>query len=211
MSSQELISLEGLSAIVEEIVNDVKSSISKVLNEAEQRGLQTLNDAKERAKNIFEEHLNTAKLKAETEKRKIISSAEVEARIGILQARDEIIKRVFNEALIKLKEYVKTDEYYDKCLPRLISEGAKYIKCEKVILHLNKNDMKKFNEQLLRKLSSDIGIDITLSNKPIACVGGVIVESPDGKLSYDNTFEKILRELEPKLRVKLADMLFKEV
>ncbi|RLE83546.1 MAG: hypothetical protein DRJ41_04715 [Thermoprotei archaeon] len=129
----------------------------------------------------------------------------------MLQAKDEVIKKVFNEAFTKLKEYVKTDDYYENCLPRLISEGVKYIRSDKVVLHLNRDDMKKLKGEVLRKLSESIGVEVAVSDKPIMCVGGVIVETPDGKLSYDNTFEKILRELEPKLRVKLADMLFKEV
>lgn len=210
MSQSELAFLEGLSAIVEEIVNDVKSSVERTLSQAEERSIGVLSEARERARAIYEERLSAAKSRAEIEYRKIVSSAEVEAKMSLLRAKDEIVRQVFDVALQKLREYAKTEDYYERCLPRLISEGAKCLKSDEVVAYLNKKDRRRLGKGALEQLSKDVGVKVRVSDKAISCVGGVVVERADGKASYDNTFEKILRELEPKLRVKLADMLFKE-
>jgi vacuolar-type H+-ATPase subunit E/Vma4 len=65
-------------------------------------------------------------------------------------------------------------------------------------------------EDRLKGISKDVGVKLVKSDKPINIVGGVIVNSSDGKIVVNNTFENRLNRLKSNLRAKVANTLFRE-
>ena len=56
--------------------------------------------------------MNQATAKAEAEKRKIASVTEVEMRNRLLQTKEDLVDTAFDKAVLKLKNFVKTEEYH---------------------------------------------------------------------------------------------------
>ncbi len=61
---------------------------------------------------------------------------------------------------------------------------------------------KKISETTKKKTT------LSLSEKTIATIGGVIVRSKDGAIEADNTFESRTGRLRSELRFKVAEILF---
>ena len=103
---------EGLSAITSEVLGDVQKEAEAIILAAENEAKETLKAAKEQADQNYQTIINQAKTKAETERRKITSVTEVEMRNRLLQAKEDLVDHAFEKALVKLEDFVKTEEYH---------------------------------------------------------------------------------------------------
>ena len=75
---------------------------------------------------------------------------------------------------------------------------------------MNSKDKEWLMKEGLERLCKEFDVKLKLADKTINCLGGCIVETSDGKISYDNTFEKRLERLKHILRIKVAIILFGE-
>ena len=111
---------EGLAAIANEILEDVKREAEEAIHEAEKKAEETLKKAKKEAEKIRNQLLAEAKEEGEVERRKILSQTEMEVRNRLLEEKENLINEAFSRALNRLKDFIQTEEYYD-CLLQLIS------------------------------------------------------------------------------------------
>jgi len=65
--------------------------------------------------------------------------------------------------------------------------------------------LSEFKEKLREGLGKDV--DVTIG-EPIQTLGGVLVESSDGSVRVDNTFEARIERFESELRATIAKALF---
>lgn len=200
---------DGISAIANEVVGDVQKEAEAVILAAEKEAKETLKVAKEQADQNYREIINQVKAKAEAEKRKIASVTEVEIRNRLLQTKEDLVDVAFEKALVKLKEFVKTEEYHDYLL-KLIVDVAKKIGQKDLVVQVNARDSEWLTEDVLKRLSKKMHFELRLSEKTEDYVGGCIIQTADGKIIYDNTIDNRLQELKPTLRVEVAKILFKE-
>ena len=87
-----------------------------------------------------------------------------------------------------------------------IEQAVKEFGSNQPVVYLNLKDLKliknkKFN-QLAKKLRINFAAE-TLNN-----LGGFIIETPDGKLSHNSTFENRLLAIKSDLRNEIAKILF---
>jgi V/A-type H+-transporting ATPase subunit E len=198
---------KGLVAIATEILEDVKSEVQKIIRDAEKEAQEILEKAKEDAEKTYAELLADAQSKGEIEKRKMKSSTEVEVRNRLLRAKEELVNAAFDEALIRLNEFVQTESYHNHLL-KLIQEAVKEIDSDTLVIYVNSKDREWLLNNNLDKLSGKLRVKLILTDETENCIGGCILKTPDGKMSYDNTFESRLQLLRPLLRIRVAEMLF---
>jgi V/A-type H+-transporting ATPase subunit E len=103
----------GVSAIADEVLGAAQKEAESVILEAENNAKETLRKAKEQADQIHQEILNQANIKIESEKRKIASITEVDVRNSLLQTKEDLVDVAFEKALVKLKDFVASEEYHD--------------------------------------------------------------------------------------------------
>jgi V/A-type H+/Na+-transporting ATPase subunit E len=198
---------KGLVAIATEILEDVKKEATKIILGAENEAQEILKKAKEDADKTYADLLADAQSKGEIGKRKMKSSTEVEVRNRLLRAKEELVNTAFDEALIRLNEFVQTESYHDHLL-KLIQEAVKDIDSDTLVVYVNSKDREWLLNNNLDKLSEKLRVKLILADEAENSIGGCIIKTPDGKMSYDNTFESRLQLLRPVLRVRLAEMLF---
>ena len=201
---------KGLVAIASEILEDVKNESEKIIREAETKAKEILKQAKTEAEKRHADNIAEAKKKSEQEYNKTKSLTAIEIRNVHLQAKEEQLNSVFDEAVARLKKFVDSKNYFDYILS-FVEEAAKNIESDKLVIYVNSKDQNLFKTSQLEDLSKKLDKKLTLSKEAIECMGGCIVKTPDGKLSHDNTFENRLQVLKPNIRVKLEKMLFQEV
>ena len=200
---------KGLVAIASEILEDVQNESEKIIREAETKAKEILKQAKTEAEKRHADSVAEAKQKSEQEYKKTKSLTAIEIRNIHLQAKEEQLSAVFDEAVARLKKFVDSKNYSNYLLS-FVEEAAKNIESDKLVIYVNSKDQKLFKTSQLEDLSKKLDKKLTLSKETIECMGGCIVKTTDGKLSHDNTFENRLQVLKPNIRVKLEKMLFQE-
>ncbi|MEJ2241179.1 MAG: V-type ATP synthase subunit E family protein [Candidatus Bathyarchaeota archaeon] len=196
---------QGLTAIANEILEDVKLDSEKIVRDAEDKASKILREAKKEAESRRNQLLAETKKKSELEKKKIESLTIIEIRNSHLKVKENQINDVFAKAFERLKKFVESEDYLNWLL-LAIEKAVKEFDSNQLIVYLNSKDLKllknKNFDQLAKKLR------ITFSTSTLNNLGGFIIETPDGKLSRDNTFENRLQAIKSDLRNEIAKILF---
>jgi V/A-type H+-transporting ATPase subunit E len=199
----------GVAAIADEVVGDIQKEAEATISVAENQAKETLRVAKEQADRTYQAALAEAKEKAESEKRKIGSVAEVEVRNRLLQVKEELVDEAFEKALVKLKNYVATEEYHSYLL-KLIEYIAKKMDQKVLVVEVNAKDKGWLTQDMLKSVSKKLHVEFRISDQTMDYIGGCRIQSEDGKVVYDGTLDNRLAELKPELRAQVAKTLFGE-
>ncbi|HMK94008.1 MAG TPA: V-type ATP synthase subunit E family protein [Candidatus Limnocylindrales bacterium] len=198
---------DGLSAIANEVLGEVQKEAEKIILSSQNQAKQILKTAKQQADEKYKAFINQATLKAEGEQRKIASVTEVEMRNQLLQSKEKLVDTVFDQALVRIKDFVTTEEYH-RYLLRLIKEAAKRLGQKKIVLEVNAKDKAWLTQDALDRLSKKLNCELTLLDQTGDYIGGFKIQTADGKVTYDSTLDNRLTELKPVLRVEVAKILF---
>lgn len=145
--------------------------------------------------------LETSVKQAESVKRQIIGTAELQARNAQLKALERAVNEAFDRATKQISEYSGTD--LEKAMGRLIQEGLDIIGTRARIQCASKD--RKAAAAAVRKLPEKT--KATLDEGPIETIGGVVLTTSDGSVRFDNTFEARLERMKPTLRKEVAAIL----
>ncbi|MDA4128372.1 MAG: V-type ATP synthase subunit E family protein [Thaumarchaeota archaeon] len=177
-----------------EVLADTEEGKRKALNHLESTRRATVDE-------ISKINETSAK-KAESLRRQIIGSAELDVRNMELRVLEEAVNAVFEEALSSLEK--TPSSAYEKALSRLISEGTEVLG-DNVTVACNAKD-RKMVASVLKELNKG-PVKVTLSDESINVLGGVAMTSKDGSVRFENTFEARLERFRPLLRKDVAGLL----
>ncbi len=202
--------MEGAELIIQEINREAEQKIQYILSEAREEAEKLKEEARKRAEARAEWILRKAKTQAEIEKQRIIANAKLEVRKRKLAVQEEYIRRVIEELKNRLANL--PDEEYFPILVELTAKAVDELGTDSVVLRSNERTLKLIVERLSdfkEKLAGRLGkqVEVTIG-EPVQTIGGVIVESPDGSVRVDNTFEARIERFESELRAAIAKTLF---
>ncbi|WP_094227830.1 V-type ATP synthase subunit E [Methanolobus psychrotolerans] len=181
----------GLETVIKDIIDAAKADVSKMDSDADAEVSLILDEAKQNAKRIMGERL----AKAEDDIRKIrqqeISSANLEVKRTLLNARKEILEKVYIQAVETISAFSpeKNEELLKELITNYESNGTR--------IYSNAG-----SEELVKKLSS-----IKYAGN-VNCLGGVIIENEDGTIRLDYTYDVILKSVNERLLKQTSDILF---
>ena len=202
--------MEGAELIIQEINREAEQKIQYILNEAKEEAEKLKEEARKRAEAKVEWILRKAKTQAEIEKQRIIANAKLEVRKKKLAAQEELIRKVL-ESLKERLASLPEDEYFPMIVG-LTANAVEELGVDRVVLRSNDRTLKLIVERLSEfkeKLREALGKDVeVIVGEPIQTIGGVLVESPDGTVRVDNTFESRIARFESELRATIAKALF---
>jgi vacuolar-type H+-ATPase subunit E/Vma4 len=201
---------EGLEGIANEVLSDIQKEAETLILQAQKEAKEILKAAKVESDKIYTMILSETMAKASLEKRKIESTADVEARNRFLQVKEEIVELSFVKAQEKLNEFVQDEDEYFDFLVRSIEEAAVKIGEEQLIVQVNSRDKDWLSKGNLNSLSKKLNLSFELAVETLSCIGGSKVQAIDGKLVYDNTLENRFHLLKPTLRIEAAKILFQK-
>lgn len=131
------------------------------------------------------------------------STSANKTRLRVLQARQELLEQLFEEARKKIADKSK-DKSYDEILKGLVLEGM-YMLCEpKVGIKCKKSDrdkVKKAADAAAKEYKQHTGADVesVIDEQdwlPEESAGGVFITGSAGKIEVNNTLEERLRMCE---------------
>ncbi|HSD57839.1 MAG TPA: V-type ATP synthase subunit E [Methanotrichaceae archaeon] len=167
----------ALDAVVESVLATSKDKVAQINAEADQEVARTLNEARERAAEIKSRKQTEVGHAVEAVERREISSANLEVKRSELNVHKDLLE----QARLKLLEKIQN-------LPKKENEAM----LKKLLEPYNLKDMKvysnKRDEAFVSSLAPNYGGNLDI-------MGGVVVESKDGALRYDLTYETLAREV----------------
>ncbi len=188
----------------EKIIQDVKKTVQGTIEEQRKKG-------RERARGIVISIDKKAQNDSEIIKLRDTASAESKAKWLILEKKHALIENVLNQVKNELRTLIKTDKYVH-VLENLIMEGGIIVGAIDLEVILNERDstLPLDLDKLAEKIGEKTGIKtkITKSAKKIDAIGGAIIQTTDGKIVMNNTFESIINYSESEIRFKIAQILF---
>ena len=186
----------------------LENTVDKILNQSENELISSLKQSLDDSKNTLSKSISPleqeydriiadGKKEADKLQKQIIGSASLEARNKQLLLVEDSVEKVFTKALEKLNDLVRNEDY-TKLVTQILGESVKGLATSDVIVECNSKD-KSVVQSILSKFPG-----ATLSSNTINCLGGVIVKSKDGSMSFDNTIDARIERLKPLIRKDIA-------
>lgn len=192
--------MNALENITERIKTDAKKKAKQHLDEANKKAQEILNKAKselEREKKAMEQETEKT---ISIQRSRAISEAKLEARRIKLGAKEEVIKKAFEDATAQLKNLdpVLNERYLRNAVKNAVS-----LLGSDVEVLCNSSDA-----SLVMRIASEINPQITVKSQGVNYLGGAVIRAKDGSASVDSRFEGVLERLRTDLRKEIADKLF---
>ncbi|MHA2006366.1 MAG: V-type ATP synthase subunit E [Promethearchaeota archaeon] len=202
-------------ALIEALLSEAQETAEKIISDARKTAQGTLEEQQKKGRERAREIVISIDKKAQNDfeiiKLRNTSSAESKAKWLILEKKHELIENVLKQVKDELRLRIKSDNYIH-VLENFIVEGGIIVGATELEVVLNERDstLSLDLDKLAEKIGEETGkkTKITKSAKKLDTIGGVIIQSMDGKTVMNNTFEGILNNSESEIRFKIAQILF---
>ena len=173
----------------QEILLDLKNSVSD--------SKQTLDDSLSKLEREYDKIISDGKKEADKVEKQIVGSSELDVRNKQLLLLEEGVTKVFSKALDQIANTERSGDY-SNLIKTLLDEATKILGTTEVIVFTNTKD-KDVVQSALSKFSG-----AELSSDTIDCIGGIIIKSKNGTMTFDNTIDARIERLKPLIRKEIA-------
>jgi len=186
----------GIERLTSTLLMEAKTEAADIVSAAESHVEKMVEE--ERSKN---QELSS-KLEAdldkllESQRNERIAWARLEAKRILAEAREDAIKNVLEGFFSDLKKTKKTKEY-KAFMSKIMKAATEELSGSGLIVHACKGEGKLLGKSRGTKVVEDLD-----------ALGGVIVESKDGKMRVNLTLETIFESRRDELRKKISDRIF---
>jgi len=193
-------------------------AIDDLIKAVEVSGQERIKEIQERSKAEADEIIREAHVKdlpikkrfmdgaiqsVAVQRNKILSEARKKSRMEIIQSKNEVFERVFEEAVQKLAS-IRKDPGYRAILKHLLLESIGQLGSDSVILHVDRKD-----EDLLKDILKEINVSGQIV-PDLTCAGGLNAYSRDERFVIFNTLESRLKKAKEIYRPEMFSVLFGE-
>jgi V/A-type H+-transporting ATPase subunit E len=179
----------GLEAVKEEVIRSAKAQEESLIAEARKETIKVMDEAEKKIAEIKEKSDAETKRVVDLVKKQELASAELENKKMLLEAKKQMIDRVFTEVQKRVDglDSKKRQEYMEK----LLEKAKNDIEVENV--YCNKKDVK-----LLKEFNAG-AMDM---------MGGLIAENKDGTVRVDYGFDTMLENIKENELQSINKVLF---
>lgn len=184
---------KSIDKILEKTEKEILANLENSFSDAK----QTLDDSIPKLEQEFDKIISDGKKEADKIEKQIIGSSDLEVRNKQLLTLEIAIDKVFTKALDQIANTTRSGDY-SNLMKTLLDESTKILSTTKVIVSTNSKD-KDLVQSLLSKYPG-----AELSSQTINCLGGIVVKSKDGAMTFDNTLDARIQRLKPLIRKEIA-------
>lgn len=189
----------------QEIVNQSKTEADAILDQAEKDAKVILDQAGKSADQIHDDLMKQARARSEAIERKILSGVHLEVKREQLRARETMLNTLFDTVRKKFIQFRKSTDY-KSWIHSMVVEGVRALGSDQAAIVVHPEDRNLFGAAVLKSLETEIQKQYGISCKLVLSEkghedGGVILESPDGRTRFDNTFSARMKRLQDELRL----------
>ena len=189
--------LSEANAEAEQIKNDARARADAIRQQAEKQA------ADERAAILQHAQQEAARIRSQA-----MATTQLKARTQELEHREKLLQDVFQAVQQQLPTVEQWGDYEEIAL-RLLREAVVQLRSKKAQVLADPALMKLLANGVLEKISTELNVPLKLG-APLKKGTGVVVETPDGHINYDNTLETRLTRLQSSLRSPVYHVLMGE-
>lgn len=182
---------------IDKILDRAKKDIGTGLEASLKESQEVLDDSVSRLEQEYEKIISDGRKEADKLEKQLIGSADLETRNKQLILVEESVERVFDEAIKKIKKTRRNAEYADM-MSELLDGATETLRAQQTEVFVNTKDQRVIKKILVGK------DNIKLAPDAIECMGGMVVKSQDGIMTFDNTVDARLERMKPLIRKKIA-------
>lgn len=179
----------GLETVKDEILNSAKSQANAMLAEARKESSRIAAEAEKKTEEIKAKSEAETKRIMDTIKRQEMSSAELESKKMLLEAKKQIVEAVFADARKKIESL--PDKKREELLKKLLEKAKKDI--EIAYVYCSGKDSKFIK-----------GFDVQSAD----IIGGLIAENSERTIRVDYSFETLLQGIKENELQSISKLLF---
>jgi len=192
-----LTSNSTLEQAIDKIVKKTEKEILLDLKNSGSDSKQILDDSLPKLEQEYDKIISDGKKEADKIEKQIIGGSDLEVRNKQLLLLEEGVDKVFSKALDQIANTDRSGDY-SKLIKTLLDESTKILGTTEVTVFTNAKD-KNVVKSALSKFSG-----AKLSSDTIDCLGGIIIKSKDGAMTFDNTIDARVERLKPLIRKEIA-------
>ena len=194
---QPLASNSALESTIDKILKNTENNILSNIKLALDDSQQNLSDSIPKLESEYDKIISDGKKEADKIEKQIIGSSDLEARNKQLMVLEEAVDNVFSKALDEIANTDRSGDY-SNLIKTLLDEATQILGTSEIIVFTNNKDKDVVQSMLSQFTGSE------LSSDTIECLGGIIVKSKDGAMSFDNTLDARIERLKPLIRKEIA-------
>ena len=187
----------SLEQAIEKIVKKTEKEILLDLENSDSDSKQTLDDSLVKLEQEYDKIISDGNKEANKIEQQIIGSADLEVRNKQLLLLEEGVDKVFSKALDQIANTDRSGDY-SNLIKTLLDESTKILGTTEVTVFTNAKDKDVVRSTLSKFKGSE------LSSDTIDCLGGIIIKSKDGAMTFDNTIDARIERLKPLIRKEIA-------
>lgn len=199
---------ENIEMLSRSILSDANSDAEEILAAGRAKADAVRAHAQQQAEAERARILDQASREAERIRGQVVATTQMKARTMMLEHREKLLDGVFKAAREQLPSLEEWTDYNEVAL-RLLRESLVQLKATQVIIHADAKAQKLLTDAVIQKLAGELKLTLTVG-KPLESGHGVVVESADGHLTFDNTLETRLERLQNMLRAPVYHLLMGE-
>jgi len=192
-----LASNSSLEQAIEKIVKKTEKEILLDLKNSGSDSKQTLDDSLTKLEQEYDKIISDGNKEADKIEKQIIGGADIEVRNKQLLLLEEGVDKVFSKALDQIANTDRSGDY-SNLIKTLLDESTKILGTTEVTVFTNTKDKDVVKSALSKFLGAK------LSSDTIDCLGGIIIKSKDGTMTFDNTIDARIERLKPLIRKEIA-------
>ena len=192
--------------VIERIELDFQQKQKKLVEYYESRKTTIIKDNEERKRTL----VTSATKDAETKKQQIILKTRSAMHLAVLKKKQEFAERIMDEVKKRTRAFIGTAEYVEFLKEAIKQVLSKFSDDQFVSFSFSRNDIENQREVILRTIKS-FRNEATYKIEVVDnLIGGVFVESGDGRMEIDLTINTILEESNRQAGEILSSWLNKE-
>jgi vacuolar-type H+-ATPase subunit E/Vma4 len=199
---------ENIESLSRAILREAQEDAKQIEAEAIERANAIRDRARQQAEAESKEILDRAHQEAERLRSQVIATAQLKARTLQLEHREKLLDRVFKSAKEKLPGIQKRSDY-EKIAIHLLREALLQLNASNAQVRADATTQKVLKNSVLENISKELNSKISMQNGLEEGIG-VMVDTADGHLHYDNTLETRLNRLKSELRSSVYQVLMGE-
>jgi len=200
---------DGLEKISHVLIEEARVERERLLAASRKNAAELLKAAEGQADLKKKDIVAQAKREADAFRENELAKARMDAKVGILNAKDRIADHVFEQSLGTLAALKKKKEY-QKIILEMICKAALEGEGELVV---SGEDAKLFGKKLILVANRRIAkknAKLSLSGESRKMAGGFILSYPEKGIELNRSFESILSESRERNMPQIAKILFEE-
>lgn len=198
--------MSNLENLTSKIITDANEKAANIINDAKVKEKELIAKKKEEAEKLAKSIIEKANLEGKNLFDRTISKSELKVRNEKLVAKQQVIDKVFNEAIKELNN-MSSEDYLN-----YIKNNLKSIKLqghEEIIV--SENDKDKIGEEFIKELNRTIAKDVEKANiilsKNTRQINGGFILAKSG-IEFNYSYDALVNSLRYEIENEVAMMLF---